>query len=84
MSEREPTVIERMADKFMTVLHDAPRDVGEIEKIRDSIQRPKMAMLAAVRELYEASLDTSGVWTQYGYLKNIIDEHERRAGGKGE
>jgi len=41
-----------------------------------------LAMLAAVRKLYEASLEISGVCTQYGYLKNVIEDHERRAGGK--
>lgn len=80
MSEREPTVIERMSSVYR-MAYDKVAGGNRPPSCKGNYDT---AMLAAVRELYEASLDTSGVWTQYGYLKNIIDEHERRAGGKGE
>jgi len=68
VDDREHTVIERMVTKYVNTLNHQPEDC------RDA----RLAMLAAVRELYDAALSTE-VCTSYGYLRSVLAEHERRS-----
>jgi len=70
----EQTVIERMVTKYINTLNHQPEDC------RDAT----LAMLAAVLELQSILKDHDRLIKGLADLRDIIAEHERRAGGKGE
>ena len=76
MAEREPTVIERMVTKYINTLNHQPEDC------RDAT----LAMLAAVRELYRCQIERGEKYhcMSAACMLEVIEDHERRAGGEGE
>ena len=85
MAEREPTVIERMAaarwKSMEGLIKPFQSPWNELEEARQKAECS--TMLAAVRVLRDY-LGVNSDFHAFRSIEEVIAEHERRAGGKGE